>query len=104
MSSTKYVLFRPIRKPRRTPQPLKSQHIFNFFSETTELNVTKLDRKQELNYVYQDCVFRADWKTNMAAKPLICWYIFYFLWATEQIFYESLQEIITLYAPFFHFQ
>ena len=31
--------------------------IFDFFSETTEWNSTKLDRKQDLNVLYQVCVF-----------------------------------------------
>ena len=30
-------------------------------------NLTKLDRKQDLNVLYQVCVFRADQKTKMAA-------------------------------------
>ena len=34
--------------------------ILDFFSETTERNSTKLDRKQDLNLFYQICVFRAD--------------------------------------------
>ena len=34
-------------------------------SETAELNLTKLDRKQDLNVLYQVCVFRADQKTKM---------------------------------------
>ena len=39
-------------------------HIFDFSSEQ---NSTKLDRKQDLNVLYQVCVFRADRKTKMAA-------------------------------------
>ena len=35
-------------------------HIFDFSSETTEQNSTKLDRKQDLNVLYQVCVFRVD--------------------------------------------
>ena len=42
-------------------------HIFNFSSETAEWNSTKLDRKQDLNVLYQVCVFRADRKNKMAA-------------------------------------
>ena len=42
-------------------------HIFDFSSETTEWNSTKLDRKQDLNVLYQVCVFRADRKNKMAA-------------------------------------
>ena len=37
-------------------------HFFDFSSETTEWNLTKLDRKQDLNVFYQVCVFRADRK------------------------------------------
>ena len=33
--------------------------IFNFCSETAERNSTKLDRKQDLNVLYQVCVFQA---------------------------------------------
>ena len=32
-------------------------HIFDFSSETTERNLTKLDRKVDLNVLYQVCVF-----------------------------------------------
>ena len=42
-------------------------HIFDFSSETTEQNSTKLDRKQDLNVLYQVCVFWADRKNKMAA-------------------------------------
>ena len=42
-------------------------HIFDFSSETTEQNSTKLDRKQDLNALYQVCVFWADRKNKMAA-------------------------------------
>ena len=42
-------------------------HIFDFSSETSEQNSTKLDRKQELNILYQVCVFRANRKNKMAA-------------------------------------
>ena len=37
-------------------------HIFDFSSETAERNSTKLDRKQDLNALYQVCVFRVDQK------------------------------------------
>ena len=40
---------------------------FNFFSETALPNSTKLDRTQDLNVLYQVCVFRADRKNKMAA-------------------------------------
>ena len=42
-------------------------HIFHFSSETAEWKSTKLDRKQDLNALYQVCVFRADPKNKMAA-------------------------------------
>ena len=42
-------------------------HIFDFSSETAERNSTRLDRKQDLNALYQVCVFRADRKNKMAA-------------------------------------
>ena len=59
-------------------RPLLTFHIFDFSSETTEQNSTKLDKKQELNVLYQVCVFRADRKNKMAALPLIGWDIFDF--------------------------
>ena len=37
-------------------------HIFNFFSETAERDRTNLNRKQDLNVLYQVCVFPADRK------------------------------------------
>ena len=66
-SSSKFVFFRSIRKKRRPPLPLIGWDIFDFFSETAERNSTKLDRKQDLNVLYQVCVFRADRKNKMAA-------------------------------------
>ena len=45
-------------------------HIFDFFSETVERNSTKLDSKQDLNVLFQVCVFRADRKNKMAASGL----------------------------------
>ena len=41
-------------------------HIFDFFSETSERNSTKLDKKQDLNVLYQVCVFRSEQKNKMA--------------------------------------
>ena len=66
-SSTKFVFFGPIGKTRWPPCPLIGWDIFDFSSETTERNSTKLDRKQDLNVLYQVCVFRADRKNKMAA-------------------------------------
>ena len=66
-SSTKFVFFGPIRKTRWPPWPLIGWDIFDFFSETVKQNSRKLDRKQDLNVLYQVCVFRADPKNKMAA-------------------------------------
>ena len=60
-SSTKFVFLGPIRKTRWPPWPLIGWDIFDF-PETAERNSTKLDRKQDLNVLYQVCVFRADRK------------------------------------------
>ena len=66
-SSTKFVFFGPIGKTRWPPWPLIGWDIFDFSSETAERNLTKLDKKQDLNVLYQVCVFRADRKNKMAA-------------------------------------
>ena len=66
-SSTKFVFFRLIGKTRWPPWPLIGWDIFVFYSETAERNSTKLDRKQDLNVLYQVCVFRADRKNKMVA-------------------------------------
>ena len=66
-SSTEFVFFGPIGKTRWLPWPLIGWDIFDFFSETAERNLTNLDRKQDLNLLYQVCVFRADRKNKMAA-------------------------------------
>ena len=66
-SSTKFVFFGLIGKTRWLPWPLIGWDIFNFSYETAERNSTKLDRKQDLNVLYQVCVFWADLKNKMAA-------------------------------------
>ena len=66
-SSTKFVFFVPIGKTRWPPWALIGWDIFDFSSETAERNSTKLDKKQDLNVLYQVCVFRADRKNKMAA-------------------------------------
>ena len=59
---------RPSVRPSSSVRPSGVNfHIFDFSSETAEQNSTKLDRKQDLNALYQVCVFRADWKNKMAA-------------------------------------
>ena len=76
--STKFVFFGLIGKTKWPPWPLIGWDIFDFSSETTEWNSTKLDRKQDLNTLYQVCVFGADRKNKMAAPwPLIGRDIFY---------------------------
>ena len=65
--STKFVFFGPIGKTRWPPWFLICWDIFDFSSETAEQNSTKLDRKQDLNALYQVCVFWADRKNKMAA-------------------------------------
>ena len=49
--------------------------IFDFSSENTEQNSTKLDRKQTLNVLYPVCDFRANGINKMATPPLIDWNI-----------------------------
>ena len=61
------MFFRPIRKTRWPHWPLIGWDIFDFSSKTAERNSTKLDRKQDLNVLYQVWVFRADRKNKMAA-------------------------------------
>ena len=80
MSSTNFVFFGPIGKTRRPLWPLIGWNIFDFSSETAERNSTKLDRKQDLNFLCQSCVFRADrvGKTRWSFWPLIGWDIFDF--------------------------
>ena len=56
-----------VRPSVRRPSSGVNFHIFDFSSETAERNSTKLDRKQDLNVLYQVCVFWADRKNKMAA-------------------------------------
>ena len=68
-------------------------HIFDFFSETTDRNSTKRDRKQDLNVLYQVCVFGADQKNKMAA--LVSDWLRHFqllLWKPWTEFNETSQE------------
>ena len=92
-SSTKFVFFGPIGKTRWPPRPLIGRDIFDFFSETAEQNWTKLVRKQDLNVLYQVCVFRADRKNKMAA-PASDWprHFRHLLWNRWTEFNETWQE------------
>ena len=65
-SSTNFLFVGLIGKTRWPPCPLVGWDIF-YFSETAEQNSTKLDRKQDLNVLYQVWVFRADRKNKLAA-------------------------------------
>ena len=93
MSSTKFVFFGPIEKTRWPPWPLIGWDIFDFSSETAEWNSTKLDRKQDLNVLYQVCVFRADRKNQMAAlAPDWLRHFWLLLWNRWTEFNETWQE------------
>ena len=56
-SSTKFVFFLPIGKTRWPPWLLIGWEMFDFSSETAELISTQLDRKQDLNILFQVCLF-----------------------------------------------
>ena len=77
-SSTKFVFFGSIGKTRWPSWPLIGWDIFDFSSETAELNSTKLDRKQDLNVLYQVVFFGPIEKTKWPPWPLIGWDIFDF--------------------------
>ena len=62
-SFTKFIFYGPMEKQ---PWSLIVRDILDFLSRITEWNLIKLNRKQELNILYQVFVFRADWKTKMA--------------------------------------
>ena len=64
MPSTTFVFFRPIRKTRWLLWPLIGWDIFDFSFETAEQNSMKLDRKQDLNALYQVVFFRWIGKTK----------------------------------------
>ena len=75
--------FGSIGKTRWPPWPLICWYIFDF-SETAERNSTKLFRKQDLNVLYQICVFGLIWKTRWPPWPLIGWAIFDFSSGTTE--------------------
>ena len=92
-SSTEFVFFGRIGKRRWPPWPLIGWDIFDFSSETAEWNSMKLDREQDLNVLYQVCIFRADRKNKMAA--LASDWLRYFrllLWNRWMEFNETWQE------------
>ena len=92
-SSTKFVFFGLMGKTRWPPWPFIGLDIFDFSSETAERNSTKLDRKLDLNFLYQVCVFRADWKNKMATLASD-WLRHFrlFLWNSGSEFNKTWQE------------
>ena len=101
MFSTKFVFFGPIGKTRWPPWPLIGWDIFDFSSETAERNSTKLDRKQDLNVLYQVCVFFGPiGKTRWPHWPLIGWDIYDFFSETAERNWQKLdrkQDLNVLY-------
>ena len=98
--STKFVLLGPIEKTRWLPWPLIGWDIFDFSSETAERNSTKLDRKQDLNALYQVCVFGPIGKLRWPPWPLIGWDIFDFSSETAEwnsIKLDRKQDLKALY-------
>ena len=92
-SSTKFVFFGPIRKPRWPPRPLIGWDIFDFSSETAEPNWKKFNRKQDFKVFYQVCVFRADRKNKMAALASdLLKHFLLLLWNHWKEFYETWRE------------
>ena len=92
-SSTKFVFFGPIGKTRWPPWPLIVWNIFDFFSETALRNSTKLDRKQDLNVLYQVSVFCVDRINKMTALASDCLKNFrLLLWNRSTEFNETWQE------------
>ena len=82
----------PIRKTRWPPWPLIGWDIFDF-SETAEQNSTKPDRKQDLNVLYQVCVFQANRKKMMATLASDWLRVFRrLLWNGRTEFIETRQE------------
>ena len=98
MPSTKFVFFGLIGKTRLPPWPLIGWDIFDFSSETTEQNSTKLNRKQDLNALYQVCVFGPIGKTRWRSWPLMDWRHFRLpLWNSWRLFNETWQKARSQY-------
>ena len=84
-SSTKFVFFGPIGKSRWPPWPLIGWDIFDFYSETAEWNITKLDRPVKISTSSTKFVFYGPiGKTRWPPWPLIGWDIFDFFSETAQ--------------------
>ena len=78
-------------RTRWPPWPLIGCNIFHF-SEIAERNSTKLDREQDLNVLYQVCVFRADRKNKMAFLASDWLKHFRLLWNHWTEFNQTWQE------------
>ena len=89
-SSTTIVFFGPIGKTRWPSWPLIGWDIYDFSSESTKWNSTNLDRKQDLNVLYQVCVFRADRKNKMTSDWLRHFRLL--LWNRQSEFNETWQK------------
>ena len=73
-SYTKFVFFRLIGKTRCLPRLWLVETFSSSLSEIAERNIPKLDRKQELNILYQVCVFWPIGKQEVQSMlPLIGW-------------------------------
>ena len=79
-------------RPSVRPSSGVNFHIFDFSSEPAERNSTKLDRKQDLNALYQVCVLWADRKNKMAALASDWLRHFRLLWNRLTEFNETWQE------------
>ena len=89
MSSTKFVFFGPIGKTRWPPWPLIGWDIFDFFSETAERNSTKLDRRQDLNVLYEG---RTEKQEGRLASDCLRQFNSLLLWNRWTEFNETWQE------------
>ena len=94
--------FGPIGKTRWPPWPLIGWDILDF-SETAERNLMKLDRKQDLNVLYQVCVFGPIGKTRWPPWSLIGLDIFDFSSETAErnsTKLDSKQDLNVLYQVY----
>ena len=66
--------------------------IFDFFSDTAERNSTKLDRKQDLNVLYQVCVFSGGCENQDGGPGLWLAETIRLLWKCWTEFKEAWQE------------
>ena len=84
--SSALLLSRIVRRPSLT------FHIFDFFSETAVRNSTKVNRKQDLNVLYQVCVFDPMEKTRWPPRTLWLRHFWLLLWNRLMEFNETWQE------------